>query len=215
MTGTKKKRLAVVVGSGLTSALTSGPTPVLGRKPLPTLNGLTDQLLQHMSALDPNTQPFSPEHWHQAILALSKNSSTVSTQNYNFELPLVRSGNIAMMPSDKLPIKHFGEMEAYLAEGRSIGGLSGSPAFVRNTVQLPINSSKGRGHLSGLGSVHLLGLIHGHWDLPISFSESEQYEAVNMGVSIIVPAKKILETLYHPTLVALRDEHESKNTRTL
>src|SRR5205085_3060301 len=49
-------------------------------------------------------------------------------------IPLVRSGSIAMMPRDKVPTGAFGEMEAYLAEGRSIGGLSGSPVFVRNTV---------------------------------------------------------------------------------
>jgi len=53
-------------------------------------------------------------------------------------IPLVRTGNIAMMPKDRVPTKDFGPMEAYLAEGRSIGGLSGSPVFVRNTVNLPI-----------------------------------------------------------------------------
>jgi hypothetical protein len=46
--------------------------------------------------------------------------------------------------------------------------------------------------MSGLGRPHLLGLVHGHWDLPTSFSETEKKEAVNMGVSIIVTAKKIL-----------------------
>jgi hypothetical protein len=57
--------------------------------------------------------------------------------------------------------------------------------------------------------------MHGHWDLPVSFSASEQAEAVNMGVSIIIPAKKILETLYHPELVAMRkafcDDLKNKN----
>jgi hypothetical protein len=31
---------------------------------------------------------------------------------------------------------------------------------------------------------------------------------VNMGVSIIIPAKKILEVLYHPDLVALRKSQD-------
>jgi hypothetical protein len=129
-------------------------------------------------------------------------------------IPLVRTGNIAMMPKDKLPIKGFGQMEAYLAEGRSIGGLSGSPVFVRNTVNMPVKTAEGTiAHLSGLGTLHLLGLMHGHWDLPVSFSDSEQSEAVNMGVSIIVPAKKILETLYHPELVAMRKEHWEKQKK--
>lgn len=128
--------------------------------------------------------------------------------------PLVRTGNIAMMPKDRLPIRNFGEMEAYLAEGRSIGGLSGSPVFVRDTVNMPTQTAQGaRANISGLGAIHLLGLMHGHWDLPVSFSTSEQAEAVNMGVSIIVPAKKILETLYHPELVAMRKEYYEKGKK--
>jgi hypothetical protein len=126
--------------------------------------------------------------------------------------PIVRTGNIAMMPKDKLPIGSFGEIEAYLAEGRSIGGLSGSPVFVRNTVKMPTQTADRQlKHLSGLGQSHLLGLVHGHWDLPVSFSTTEQSEAVNMGVSIIVPAKKILETLHNPELDALRKKHWENN----
>jgi hypothetical protein len=97
--------------------------------------------------------------------------------------PIVRTGNIAMMPKDKLPIRGFGETDAYLAEGRSIGGLSGSPVFVRNTVKMPVQTTEGKiTPISGLGGFHILGLIHGHWDLPVSFSSLEQAEAVNMGV---------------------------------
>jgi hypothetical protein len=128
-------------------------------------------------------------------------------------VPLVRTGNVAMMPRDKLPIKGFGDMEAYLAEGRSIGGLSGSPVFVRNTVNMQIPGPEKAGQISGLGRFHLLGLMHGHWEVPNSFSSIEQAEAVNMGVSIIVPAKKILEVLYHPELVALRKEHVENQKR--
>jgi hypothetical protein len=29
-----------------------------------------------------------------------------------------------------------------------------------------------------------------------------------MGISIIVPAKKILEVLYHPELIELREKHD-------
>jgi hypothetical protein len=123
-------------------------------------------------------------------------------------VPLVRTGNIAMMPKDRLPVNGFLPMEAYLAEGRSIGGLSGSPVFVRNTVKMQLQTAGQKpAFWGGLGQSHLLGLMHGHWDLPVSFSDTEKAEAVNMGVSIIVPAKKILETLYHPELVAMREHH--------
>lgn len=120
-------------------------------------------------------------------------------------IPLVRTGNIAMMPKDELPIKDFGNMEVYLAEGRSIGGLSGSPVFVRSTLKMPVKTAAGQlASISGLGPLHFLGLMHGHWDLPTTFAANEHAEAVNMGVSIVVPAKKVLEVLYHPELVEIR-----------
>jgi hypothetical protein len=122
-------------------------------------------------------------------------------------IPIVRAGNIAMMPREPVPLGPFGLAEAYLAEGRSIGGLSGSPVFCRNTVKMPGLNQLGQvKHVAGVGQIHLLGLVHGHWDLPMSFSESERLEAVNMGVSIVIPAKKILEILYSPALAQLRSE---------
>jgi hypothetical protein len=113
-----------------------------------------------------------------------------------------------MMPSDKIPADG-GAMEVYLAEGRSIGGLSGSPVFARHTVRIGglADSQGDPQHISGLGHLHFLGLMHGHWDLPIGVL-AEQAEAVNMGISIVVPAKKILEVIYHPELVALREKQD-------
>src|SRR5579864_2593235 len=123
-------------------------------------------------------------------------------------VPIVRTGNIAMMPSDKIPDKK-GEEEVYLAEGRSIGGLSGSPVFVRHTVTIGgMASEDGEPQaISGAGRPHFLGLMRGHWDLPVA-AHTQQAEAVNMGISIVVPAKKILEVLYHTELVALREKQD-------
>ena len=125
-------------------------------------------------------------------------------------IPIVRTGNVAMMPSDKLPI-NGGETEAYLVEGRSIGGLSGSPVFVRHTVTMP-GIAAGTGEpqrISGVSQLHLLGLMHGHWDLKVGFNVV-QAEAVNMGIAIVIPAQKILDVLYHPELVAMREEQDEK-----
>jgi hypothetical protein len=127
-------------------------------------------------------------------------------------IPIVRTGNIAMMPTEKLPQNDGDEeceMDVYLAEGRSIGGLSGSPVFVRHTVNMgSLESRDGeRQFMAGLGRHHFLGLMRGHWDLPVS-EKAQQAEAVNMGISIIVPAKKILEVLYHPELIELREKHD-------
>jgi hypothetical protein len=125
----------------------------------------------------------------------------------NKHFPVVRTGNIAMMPSDKIPMQD-GAMEVYLAEGRSIGGLSGSPVFVRPTTRIAgLGNEQGPHAVFGVGGFHFLGLMRGHWDLPLGVQVG-QAEAVNMGISIVVPAKKILETLYHPELVALRNKQD-------
>jgi len=122
-------------------------------------------------------------------------------------IPIVRTGNIAMMPKEPVPLAGFGITEVFLAEGRSIGGLSGSPVFCRNTVKMPGMNEQGQiKHVAGVGQIHLLGLVHGHWDLPTNFSETARAEAVNMGVSIVIPARKILEVLYSPALVEARGQ---------
>jgi hypothetical protein len=122
----------------------------------------------------------------------------VSGSNRN--LPIVRMGNIAMMPDEIIPTK-LGNIEAYLVEARSIGGLSGSPAFVRKTVPI------------GIGGFYLLGLMHGHWEIPARkkndlLMDDDLLGKVNMGIAIVVPAKKILEILYHPELVKMRAQYE-------
>ena len=121
-------------------------------------------------------------------------------------LPIVRMGNIAMIPDEPVPTS-IGDIEAYLVEARSIGGLSGSPAFVRETVY------------EGIGSFYLLGLMHGHWDIPAKNRNDvmDVYSrgTVNMGIAIVVPAKKILEVLNQPQLVESRrveDEQMRKET---
>jgi len=128
--------------------------------------------------------------------------------------PIVRTGNIAMMPKEKIS-NGTEEIDAYLAEGRSIGGLSGSPAFCRSTLNIPLQSSDGsQARLSGLGPIHFLGLVHGHWYVPITSTEPkesqvtnlERNESVNLGISVIIPAKKILEVIYNPELVRIRED---------
>ena len=44
-------------------------------------------------------------------------------------VPIVRRGNLAAYPEEKIQVEEFREMDAYLIEARSIGGLSGSPVF--------------------------------------------------------------------------------------
>lgn len=113
--------------------------------------------------------------------------------------PIVRMGNIAMMPDEPVPTRR-GAMTAYLIEARSIGGLSGSPAFVR----------------AASGKFYLLGLMHGHWDVaPGQIDEatvdvSDAHGRVNMGIALVVPAHKILEVLNQEGLLEMRRREDAR-----
>jgi hypothetical protein len=127
--------------------------------------------------------------------------------------PITRTGTVAMVPPEPLPTRR-GPMDAYLIEARSIGGLSGSPVFVRPTQALGMFGLS----LQGVSEhLYLLGLMHGHWDI----NESDINEplprtkegGVNVGIAIVVPATKILETINQPRLVELRariEQHEAE-----
>ena len=75
-------------------------------------------------------------------------------------IPILRTGIIAAMPDEPLEDPNTGlGYRAYLAEVRSLGGISGSPVFIaleHGRIPNP------RGVLGR--RVWLLGLIRGHWD---------------------------------------------------
>lgn len=118
--------------------------------------------------------------------------------------PIVRMGNISMIPHDQIPTKSFGNMEVYLIESRSIGGLSGSPVFVLKQKHL------------GEWKIYLLGLIHGHWDIDNdkvidgANEDSEIKAGVNVGIAMVAPAKKIIETINQKELADNRREIEDR-----
>ena len=115
-------------------------------------------------------------------------------------IPIVRAGNIAAMPEEPIKTAEYGMMEAYLVESRFIGGLSGSPVFVY------LGDSRIIGGTVRLGigpRFVLLGLIHGHWNWPTSDIETDALfseEKLNVGISIVVPAQRIIEVLELPQI---------------
>jgi hypothetical protein len=134
-------------------------------------------------------------------------------------IPIVRHGNIAMMPEEQIQTD-LGYADVYLVEARSLGGLSGSPVFVRPTIRFTgIKNSQGLDSMFGFGhGLTLLGLMHGHWDIKESemnkpFFTHDRKHGVNYGIAIVVPAYKIVETLNHPELVKLRKEAEERVIR--
>lgn len=122
-------------------------------------------------------------------------------------IPIVRIGNIAAMPEEKINSKNYC-MDAYLVEARSIGGLSGSPVFVQPGLIRIIDHTPTpyRGQI-----YYLMGLMHGHWDSPHAALDSpsedfrEANEKVNMGIAIVVPVTKIMEVINQPSLQKLDD----------
>jgi len=115
-------------------------------------------------------------------------------------IPIVRVGNLAAMTEEKVETRDFGLVDAYLIEARSIGGLSGSPVFLNlGVVRFIENQVK---HAQGGPMFFLLGLVHGHYDVPESAvdgsgldSDTFSVERVNTGIAIVVPMHKIFEVI--------------------
>ncbi len=137
------------------------------------------------------------------------------TEHYGNQqnLPIVRSGIIAAMPTEPLEDTTTGlEYYAYLAEVRSIGGLSGSPVFVflgpARTYQKKVTLSR---------KVYLLGLVRGHWDIkhhrqPLDFGMDELQE-VNMGIATITPFQDALEIINSEELVKARRHFDKEQAK--
>jgi len=129
--------------------------------------------------------------------------------------PVMRTGNIAMMPDEKINFPALGVIDAYVVEARSIGGLSGCPVFIRETVNIPLSETPGGPEtrpMHGLGSMYFLGSMIGHWQIPRSMNPALA-EAVNMGMSVVVPAYKILEIINQPILADMRKEIEEQRRK--
>ncbi len=124
-------------------------------------------------------------------------------------IPVVRVGNLASLDEEKVATKKYGDVRAYLVEARSIGGLSGSPAFLNLG---DMRQLKGKLQTWPNSLIFLLGLVQGHFDIKIK--EEPQTEAkeeaadqtdadmgvlsetsINAGIALVVPADAILEVI--------------------
>jgi hypothetical protein len=132
--------------------------------------------------------------------------------------PVMRFGALAAMPVEPVRTKS-GPIKAYLMEGRSIGGHSGSPVFINflvprtyyadRVVRLP--------HPQQAQGYRLLGLIRGY----LRAKDSGEYVTgedpleqdlwTNSGISTIIPAQEIYETLMQDELKDQRNVDEKKH----
>lgn len=105
-------------------------------------------------------------------------------------------------------------MEAYLVEARSLGGLSGSPVFISQSVNWPVPKVTENRYSPDYGQMRgawaFLGMMHGHWEIKPSDLNAAYPElvgkdkGVNIGVAIVTPAEKVLEILQSPKVTADR-----------
>jgi hypothetical protein len=136
-------------------------------------------------------------------------------ENASKNIPILRHGNIAMMPTEQLQTE-LGYADVHLIEARSIGGMSGSPVFVRPSgkIRMPTLKGDSMGELLVVqDQTKLFGIIHGHWD--VKESDINRYpitqdrkRGVNYGIAIVVPAIKLIETLTRRELMERRMKHE-------
>lgn len=133
-------------------------------------------------------------------------------------LPIVRIGNLAMVPRGPVVPSGVGNIEAYLIEVKSLGGISGSPVFIRQTIDIPGLFEWGTNNPATAQAysniIRLLGLAHGHWNIDLGEINSPAVEHVkdgfNVGLAIVVPAEHILEVLHNGELTAMRRELKDK-----
>jgi hypothetical protein len=112
-----------------------------------------------------------------------------------------------MMPEDeRVPVQGWlpthGKtvgVEAYLIEGEPLNGASGSPVFIRRSIESRDANKKLKTNV--YGSVWMLGLLSNSWfakpgrDYEISVSN-----VVPRGINVVVPSMKINEVLDQPKL---------------
>ncbi len=136
------------------------------------------------------------------------------TSHYGREAnrPIVRSGIIAAMADEPAQDDRSGlDFDAYLAEVRSIGGLSGSPVWVVLNPFSPGSRESG-------WQFYLLGLIRGHWkkeeDWTSDFGGGGELEALNTGIAIVTPIQKALDIIdSSEVLVKERKENDRERAR--
>ena len=135
-------------------------------------------------------------------------------------LPIVHYGSIAMVPSDeKIPVrdwlapagvKRTRFVEGYLVESQSLGGLSGSPVFVRPDFGLKGLPQDHKVPMrTGADGVIVLGIWQGAWDSPpdeVMAAEHGKEARVPVGVGIVIPGHRIKEVFDMDDVKAHRDE---------
>lgn len=137
-------------------------------------------------------------------------------------LPVVRFGNISMLPEEKVELEPGGHLqEAFLVEMRSRAGFSGSPVFL--VPQLGWTHGPGVPVMTYQGSPRdqTLGVVCGHFKAPQQITahatgsdiELEAEIDDHSGMAIVIPAWRIQEILDLPEVAAARTSAETETRK--
>jgi hypothetical protein len=125
-------------------------------------------------------------------------------------VPITRIGHIALMPGEPV-ISYRGELPAYLIEGKSISGLSGSPVFL-NAPMWRVKDEKPAFLKHPL--IFPIGMVLGYHSveskydqIPVPETQGEPVEedggpAVdrNTGLTTVVPIERVIEMVETPEM---------------
>jgi hypothetical protein len=104
-------------------------------------------------------------------------------------IPIIRIGNLAARNDEKISVDTYGEIDGFLVEARSTGGLSGSPVFV-NLGAVRVVRKELKYDTSDRPFTPLLGLVHGHFIFRGKHASS-RVDAINSGIAIVVSVMSI------------------------
>jgi hypothetical protein len=132
--------------------------------------------------------------------------------------PMVRTGHLAMMATERIPTANYGAAFMHLIEAFSLAGFSGSPVFVHETVSVPMEQEEPEDArwLDGVGNLYLLGLLHGIMPVKVTEELASRVEPLDpdqmwhSGISMVVPSTQILDIIDQPKLVAYERRMEKK-----
>lgn len=134
-------------------------------------------------------------------------------------LPIVHSGNIALMPGDeRIPVDDM-QIEGYLVQANAISGCSGSPVFATRSVIWTVN--KGKEAEKKIAGHTAMATLIGVWSSSWKVSKSEivavrtndddqKGTLAPLGMGIVIPASKLADILLGKELMA---EHKKRLIR--
>ncbi len=169
-----------------------------------------------------DTELLSPElmkHWNVGIGDTTYTVGLFSLlYGQHRNIPIVHTGSIAMMPgSERIPIRDWRDqtgkkridVEGYLVNSQSLGGLSGSPVFARPGILLDFSQNPKlliKKAIIPHDMTFLLGVWQGAWNAPPDQIQGAGLGPVTVpvGTGIVVPSSKIIELLELPEVIAER-----------